>query len=190
VLRELVAQQTFVFVVFVRTFAVAAVAFENLGSARGTQKTNRRRSEYDDGERDIEKENADECRRREQSERIVFERTLADAHDRFNDNRQHGRFQSEEQGDHDRHLAVNRIDIAERHDRNDAGHHEEAAGNDPANRPMHEPADIDSELLCLRARQQHAIVERVKKSALRNPVFFIDDDAMHHGDLRRRSAEA
>jgi hypothetical protein len=97
---------------------------------------------------------------------------------------------TEEQRDHQRHAAIGGIDIAERHDRDDAGDDEEAAGHDPAERPMHEPADISRELLRFGTRQQHAVVEGMQKARLGNPAFLIDQDAMHHRDLAGRTTEA
>jgi hypothetical protein len=55
---------------------------------------------------------------------------------------------------------------------------------------MHQPTDIDSQLLRFWPRQHHAIVKRVQKTALANPFFFFDKDAMHHRYLTRWAAEA
>ena len=54
---------------------------------------------------------------------------------------------------------------------------------------MQQPAQIGRELLCLRAGQQHAEIQRVQKTRLVDPFFLVDHHAMHHGDLRRRPAE-
>ena len=66
----------------------------------------------------------------------------------------------------DRHVAVAGIDVAERHDGDDAGQDEQPAGHDAAERAVHQPADIGRELLRLGPGQQHAVVERVQKPAL------------------------
>ena len=55
---------------------------------------------------------------------------------------------------------------------------------------MQQPADIGRKLLRLRPRQQHAIVQRMQEPALGDPVFFLDQDAVHHRDLPGRAAEA
>lgn len=55
---------------------------------------------------------------------------------------------------------------------------------------MHQPADVGRKLLRLRAGQKHAIVERVQESFFGNPRFLFHQDAMHHRDLSRRTAEA
>ena len=70
------------------------------------------------------------------------------------------------------------------------GNDKQPAGDDAAQRAMHQPADIGRELLRLRSRQQHAIIERVQKSTFRNPMFLVDQDAVHHRNLGRRTAEA
>ena len=53
------------------------------------------------------------------SERLPI-RTTASRHDR-----EHGGLESEEQRDDHRHIAVGGIDVAQRHDGDDAGHHEQ-----------------------------------------------------------------
>ena len=86
-------------------------------------------------------------------------------------------------------IAVSRVDVAQRHDGDDAGHDEETAGHQAAGRAMQQPADVSRKLLCLGAGEQHAIVQRVQETTLGDPVLFLDDDAMHHRDLSRRAAE-
>src|SRR3984893_5918494 len=60
----------------------------------------------------------------------------------------------------------------------------------PPGGPVHHPADISRELLRLRSRQQHAVIEGVQESCFRNPVFLLDEDSMHHRDLSGGAAEA
>ena len=52
------------------------------------------------------------------------------------------------------------------------GSDEQPAGHDAAERAVHQPADIGRELLRLRARQQHAVVERVQEPASREIQRF------------------
>ena len=54
---------------------------------------------------------------------------------------------------------------------------------------VHEPADVDGELLRLGAGQQHAVVERVQEALLADPAAPLDQLAVHDGDLSRRAAE-
>ena len=55
---------------------------------------------------------------------------------------------------------------------------------------MHEPADIDGELLRLRSWQKMAVVQRVQEARFGNPSPLLDDDAVHDRDLSGRPAEA
>ena len=54
---------------------------------------------------------------------------------------------------------------------------------------MQKPADVDGELLRLRAGQQHAKIERVQKTGIVDPPFFLDQFGVHHGDLTAGSAK-
>ena len=63
-------------------------------------------------------------------------------------------------------------------------------GNETADGPMHEPANVSGKLLRLGAGQQHAVVQCMEKPLLGNPSLLLDEDAMHDGDLSRRSAKA
>ena len=55
---------------------------------------------------------------------------------------------------------------------------------------MQQPAEIDGELLSLRSRQQHAVVQRVQKAWLVDPSLFVDDDPVHQRDLSGGPAKA
>ena len=63
-------------------------------------------------------------------------------------------------------------------------------GDQPAARPVQQPADIDGELLRLRPRQQHAVVERVQEP--RSPIQRFSSTRMRciTRDLPGRPAEA
>src|SRR5690348_11051575 len=52
-----------------------------------------------------------------------------------------------QQGRDDRHAAIGGVDDAEGHDRDDARKHEQAARDDRARPAMHQPADIDCQLV-------------------------------------------
>jgi hypothetical protein len=54
---------------------------------------------------------------------------------------------------------------------------------------MHQPTDIGGELLSLRPRQKHAVVERVEETLLRNGTLLLHEDAMHHRNLAGWSTE-
>ena len=71
-----------------------------------------------------------------------------------------------------------------------AGQHKQCAGKDATACAMHEPADVDRELLGLRAGQYHAVVERVEKTAVVDPRACFDQLAVHQRDLPGGPAEA
>ena len=121
---------------------------------------------------------------------MALECSLADPDNCFNDDCQYGSFKPEQQRSDERHLAPKRVDVTQRHNADDAGKYEQAAGYETANRPMHEPADVSGKLLRLGAWQQHAVVQRMEKPLLGNPSLLLDEDTMHDGDLSGRSAKA
>jgi hypothetical protein len=136
------------------------------------------------------KKDGDEGGRSERDHDPVAQRAAADAHDRFQHDRQHGRLQAEEQRLHRRHLAEPGVQPAQHHDRDEARQHEQGPGEQTAPGPVQQPADVHRELLCLRPRQQHAVVERVQEPALADPALLLDQDAVHQRDLPGRPAEA
>lgn len=118
-----------------------------------------------------------------------FFSALADAHHGLDDDGEHGGFQAEEQRLDEADIAVGGVDVAEAHDGDDAGQDEQSARHQPAGSAMHQPADIGCELLRLRARQEHAVVQRMEEAAFRDPLLFLDQDAVHHRDLARGPAK-
>ena len=62
--------------------------------------------------------------------------------------------------------------------------------DDAAPGAVHQPADVGGQLLRLRPRQQHAVVERVQVAVFRDPAPALDQLLMHHRDLPGRAAEA
>ncbi len=65
----------------------------------------------------------------------------------------------------------------------------QGAGNNAAPGPVHQPADISGQLLRLRARQQHAVIERMQKTSLGNPASLFDPLLVHDRNLASRSTE-
>jgi hypothetical protein len=83
---------------------------------------------------------------------------------RLDDDHEHGGFDAEKGGLHQRDLAEVSVGDGEReHDRG-AGQHEKKAGGETADRPVKPPADIGGELHRLGAGKQHAKVERVQEA--------------------------
>ena len=66
---------------------------------------------------------------------------------------------------------------------------ERDARDDPTPDPVEQPAHVRGELHRLRARQQHAVAERVEVPALVDPAAALDELLMHQGDLPRGTAE-
>jgi len=54
---------------------------------------------------------------------------------------------------------------------------------------MHEPADIGGQLLSLRAWQEHAVVQRMQETALRDPAPPLHQLLVHDRDLSGWAAE-
>ena len=126
----------------------------------------------------------------EHQHRPALERTAADAVHGLQHDREHRGLEAEEQRRDRRHAAEGGIDVAQGHDRDDAGHHKEPTGHDRPRPAMHQPADIDRQLMGLGSGQQHAVAQRVQEPRLADPFLFVDDDAVHHRDLPGRAAEA
>ena len=120
----------------------------------------------------------------------VAQRALADPHHRLDDDGEHRGLQAKEQRFHEADIAVGRVDVAERHDGDDAGQDEEPARHQAAGGAMQQPPDIGRKLLRFGPRQQHAVVQRVQEPAFRNPALLLDEDPVHDGDLPGRSAKA
>ena len=120
---------------------------------------------------------------------VVLERAPADPQHGLDHDHQHGGLQAEEQPLHDRDLAEQHVDPAQRHDGEQARQHEQRAGQQPALGLVHQPADVGRELLRLGAGQQRAVVQRLQETLLADPLLLLDDDAVHDRDLPGRAAE-
>ena len=149
-----------------------------------------RRCQHDEREGDGEKEQRDESHSGDHDGKPRLQGAAADAQHGLDDDGEHGRLETEKQAGDKAHIAPDDVDPAERHEGDDARHDEQNAGGQAAARLVHEPADIDGELLRLRPRQKMAVVQRVQKARFGNPAPFLDDDAMHDRDLAGRPAEA
>ena len=86
-------------------------------------------------------------------------------------------------------MAKGGIDVAEPHDGDDAGQNEQPTGQKASARSVHQPADIGRELLGLRTRQEHAVIERMQEPAFGNPPLFLHQNAVHDRDLPGWTAE-
>ena len=170
--------------------AMAAAGQKGLKPQPAPDITDEAGAEHDEGERQVEQGERHEGGRRQGQHHAVAQRPPADAHDRFEHDGENRRLQPEEQGLDQADIAEQRIDPAERHDGDEARQHEQRTGDEAALGPVQQPADIDGELLRLRSRQERAIIERMEEPRLADPALFLDDDAVHDGDLASRAAEA
>ena len=189
-LRRLLAQQRIgVGQLLVADLAVAAAGQERRHAGTTAEIADQAGNQDDDRKRHVVEEQGDEGRRRQAAHGVVLERALADPQHRLDHDHQHGGLQAEEQALHDGDLAEQHVDPAERHDGEQAGQHEQRAGEQAAFGLVHQPADIDRELLRLGAGQQRAVVQRLQEALLADPLLLLDDDAVHHRDLAGRTAE-
>lgn len=147
-------------------------------------------SQHDQRERQVEQKDGGEGGCRDADHGAVLQRLVSQPHHRLKHDGQHRRLEAEEQRRHQRNVAQTGIDPAQSHDRDDAGQHEQHAGDQSAERPVHQPADVNGELLGFRSRQQHAVVQRVQETGLTDPAQLLHQHPVHHGDLPRRPAEA
>ena len=94
---------------------MSAVALEDLGATGSANEANECRTENNHRKRNSKEEDADECRGSKQPQGVVLQRTFADANHCLDNDCKHSRFQSKEQGDDGRNVAVERINVTQRH---------------------------------------------------------------------------
>src|SRR5215216_3261965 len=131
----------------------------------------------------------DERRDREAYEKVVVDGALGDPQDSLDDDGYHHWLDPVQKPRDHRHVGVGYSQVREEPQHEDGGDHEERAGHDPPYRPVQPPTDVGGHLLGLRARKEHAEVERPQVLALGDPPFPLDQLAVHDGDLARRSPE-
>ena len=86
-------------------------------------------------------------------------------------------------------VAVRHVHPRQRQQHEEARQHEQHAGHEPAAHLVQEPAEVDRELLRLRAGQQHAEVQSVQEPAVRDPATALHDLLVHDRDLAGGTAE-
>src|SRR3954452_1835043 len=129
------------------------------------------------------KENADESERRQDEHWPALQGAASDPLHGLQHDRKHRGLEAQKQRGNRWHAAERGIDIAERHDRDDAGYDKKPAGNDGTRPAMHQPADIDRQLMGFRPRQQHAVAQCMQKPVLADPFLLVDNDPVHDRDL-------
>lgn len=88
----------------------------------------------------------------------------------------------EEAGDQ-RHLAESDIHPRQDNQNQQRGQHEQHTGHNAAPSPMHQPADIRSQLLRLGARKHHAVIECMQEAPFGDPAPVLDQLLMHDRNL-------
>src|SRR5262245_37649421 len=121
--------------------------------------------------------------------RWALESAATDLENCFNDDRDDYGLESGEYSGDGRQGTVSCIGIGQGQQDKDGWNYKEGPGNDAARSAMQEPADVDRELLGLRPRQQHAVVQGMQKSLFAKPAAPIDQFAVHNRDLTSRAAE-
>jgi hypothetical protein len=86
-------------------------------------------------------------------------------------------------------VAVRHVRPGEAEDQEERRQDERDAGDQPAERAVEQPPDIDRELLRLRPGQERAVAEGVQEPALADPAPPIHQLVVHQGDLSGRPAE-
>jgi hypothetical protein len=144
----------------------------------------------DDGwERHAEQGQREERRDRQRDECGMAQRLLADAHHGLCDDGQYRGCEPGEQGGDDGGLTETDVDRRQAEQCHNPGEHEQGAGDQATAHPVEEPADVDGQLLGLRAGQQCAVRQGVQEPPLPDPALLIDQGALHDRDLPGRAAE-
>jgi len=87
-------------------------------------------------------------------------------------------------------VSESHVNVAECPENKDRRDNEESSRNNATQSLVQKPADIGGQLLCLRARQKHAVVERVKESRFADPFLLFNQLGVHHRDLSGRPTKA
>jgi hypothetical protein len=145
--------------------------------------------DHDQREWHVQREDQQKRERCNRTERRRVDHAAADAVSGEADNRDNRRFDAGEHRGYQRHVAIRDIDPRQHDQQDQRRQHEQSAGDQPAPRPVQQPADVRSELLRLRSRQHHAVVERVQETPFGDPSPPLHQFLMHDGDLSGRSAE-
>ncbi len=146
--------------------------------------------QHDQREGQPEREDRHEGRHRDAPEPAIAQRPAADAHGCGQHDRGHRRLDAIEHAGHRRQVSPRQVEPAQADQDEQRRQHEQPAGHDAAPGPVHQPADVGRELLGLRTRQHHAVVQRVQVAALGDPAPPLDQVLVHQRDLSGRPAEA
>ena len=148
------------------------------------------RRSHDIGERDFEEKNGTKRQGGKCVEHAVLQRLFADTQHRFNHNSHHHRLDAVESGCYGGDVDMGHGQIAQQHHDEYGRDHEKRSGRDTAPCAMQPPTDVGSQLLGLRAGQQHAEIECPQKRAFTDPFAAFHHLLVHDGDLTGRAPEA
>ena len=115
---------------------------------------------------------------------------LTDPHDGTQDDREDRDLDAEQQAS-ERHAALHDGDVqpADQQHQAEAGQHETEAGEQPADPPARQHAEMDAEFVRLGAGQDLQHGKQPVEPALVDPAFLLDQRLPQHRDLRDRAAE-
>ena len=151
--------------------------------------SDRRGYQYHGWKRHVEEEQRDERGHRQGPRDAALQRSPPDPQDGLHDEHQDRALQAEEQGVDDRHLAGQRVEQGQPEHDDGAGQDEDDTRREAALHAVQQPAEVGGELLRFGSRQQVAETQRVQKSALADPVAFVDHFLVQQRDLPGRPAE-
>jgi len=154
-----------------------------------SHQSNNRRCQNDEGKGRLKEKNRDEREGRDRPHHFVLERFAPNPDDGRRHDRDHGRLETVKNSRDPPHLTIGGVNKAQRPEDHDRREHEKCTGHDPSRCSVQEPADVNCELRRFRAGQEHAEVERVKKTGLPDPALFFHQLRLHDGDLPGRPAE-
>jgi hypothetical protein len=173
-----------------RRRAVSGAEGKLLRQQAAPDHTEQRRTEQDGWERQPQGEDADERRRGNRPQQTVLQRPRTNAPGGMRHDRGHRRLDAIEGAGHEQGLAVGYVQPGQRDQYQQRGQYEQQPGDRTPGRAMQQPPDVSRELLRLRPRQQHAIVQRMQETALRNPASSLHQFLVHDGNPPGRTTEA
>ncbi len=168
---------------------VPALRAEDIRPFRGACQACRTGGRDDQRKGKVQEVHRDERRDSDRHVRAPTERPAPDSQDGEGHQGQHDRLETGEDADDGADVTVYRVGVRQAEEEKDRGQDEECPGHEPASRAVEQPSGVDRELMCLRAGQQHAVVEGVEEALLVEPSASLDQLPVHDRDLSRGAAE-
>jgi len=163
---------------------------KDLGIVSGPDVPGERGHQNDQRKWQVENKQSQESQKSQGTQTVVFQRPFGNAEHRLNDDGKNGRLEAEKQALQQSQILKTGVKGRQTEDDAKTRKYEQRTGDNPAAGPMQKPSDIGCQLLRLRARQKHAVIERMQETAFGYPAFFINQDLVHQRDLPCRSTEA